>query len=219
VMKIGVLGTGMVGTTLASKLVELGHEVTMGAREAGNPAALDWAGQAGERGHQSSFKGAAYFGELIVNATAGHASEQALESAGDDNLAGKVLIDVANPIAIGSGTPPELAFCNTESLGERIQAAHPDAKVVKALNTINASVMADPGSLPEPTSVFICGNDPDAKQTTAELLASIGWEEGEIVDLGSIEASRGTEMYLALWLRAMGAIGNPFFNVRLVRGE
>ena len=218
-MKIGVLGTGMVGTTLASKLVELGHEVTMGAREAGNAAALDWAGQAGERGHQSSFKGAAYFGELIVNATAGHASEQALESAEAENLAGKVLIDVANPIAVGSGTPPELAICNTESLGERIQAAHPDAKVVKALNTINASIMVDPGRLPEPTSVFVCGNDADAKETTRELLASFGWEEDGIVDLGPIEAARGTEMYLALWLRTIGVVGNPFFNVRLVRGE
>lgn len=218
-MKIGVLGTGMVGTTLASKLVELGHEVTMGSREAGNPAALDWAGQAGERGHQSSFKGAAYFGELIVNATAGHASEQALERAGEENLAGKVLIDVANPIATGTGPPPELAFCNTESLAERIQAAHPDARVVKTLNTVNASVMADPGSLPEPTSVFVCGNDAAAKQTTRELLEAFGWEAEQIVDLGPIEAARGTEMYLALWLRMMGTVGNPFFNVRLVRGE
>ena len=218
-MKIGVLGTGMVGTTLASKLVELGHEVTMGAREAGNAAALDWAGQAGEQGHQSSFKGAAYFGELIINATAGHASEQALERAGADNFSGKVLIDVANPIAVGSGTPPELAFCNTESLGERIQRAYPEARVVKALNTVNATLMVDPGSLPEPTSIFICGNDPDAKQTTRELLEGFGWDADGIVDLGLIEAARGTEMYLAFWLRAMGAIGNPFFNVRLVRGE
>ena len=217
-MKIGVLGTGMVGTTLATKLVELGHEVTMGAREAGNAAALDWAGHAGEQGHQSSFKGAAYFGELIVNATAGHASEQALERAGTDNLSGKVLIDVANPIAVGSGTPPELAFCNTESLGERIQRAYPEARVVKALNTVNATLMVDPGLLPEPTSIFICGNDPDAKQTTRELLEAFGWEADGIVDLGLIEAARGAEMYLAFWLRAMGAVGNPFFNVRLVRG-
>ena len=218
-MRIGVLGTGMVGNALATKLVELGHEVTMGARKSGNERALHWAGTAGERGSQSNFRGAAMFGEVIVNATSGDASIAALESAGEEVLAGKVLIDVANPIAQGSGSPPALEICNTESLGELIQARFPEARVVKALNTVNATVMSDPARLTEPTSVFVCGNDEEAKSTVRELLESFGWESDQIVDLGSIESARGTEMYLALWLRLMGTVGNPMFNVRLVRGE
>ncbi len=218
-MRIGVLGTGMVGNSLATKLVELGHEVTMGGREAGNERALHWAGTAGERGSQSSFHGAAQFGELIVNATAGDASIAALESAGEENLEGKILIDVANPIARGSGSPPALELCNTESLGELIQARFPQARVVKTLNTVNATVMCDPGRLAEPTTVFVCGNDEEAKGTVRELLEGFGWEADQIADLGSIESARGTEMYLALWLRLMGAVGNPMFNVRLVRGD
>lgn len=209
----------MVGTSIATKLVELGHEVTMGARSSGNESALAWAGVAGASGSQSSFRGAAEFGELIVNATAGSASLAALEAAGEEHLAGKIVIDVANPIAEGSGSPPALELCNTESLGELIQARFGDAKVVKALNTVNAGVMADPGRLGEPTSIFVCGNDDEAKETVAALLADFGWEPEQVIDLGSIEASRGTEMYLAIWLRLMNAVGNPFFNVRLVRGE
>lgn len=218
-MKIGVLGTGMVGNALATKLVGLGHEVTMGARQSGNERALHWAERAGEAGSQSSFAGAADFGELIVNATSGMASISALEAGGEEALAGKVLIDVANPIASGSGSPPQLGFCNDDSLGERIQARFPGTRVVKALNTVNASVMTDPGQLGEPTSVFVCGEDAEAKETVAGLLADFGWQRDQIVDLGGIEAARGTEMYLALWLRAMFAVGNPMFNVRLVRGE
>lgn len=216
-MRIGLLGTGMVGNALGSKLVELGHEVRMGARESGNERALHWAGQAGERASQGSFAAAARFGELVINATAGSASIAALEAAGDDVLAGKVLIDVANPID-PSTSPPSLEICNTDSLGERIQARFPDARVVKALNTVNAAVMTDPGSLGEPTTVFVCGNDGDAKATVRDLLEELGWEPDQVVDLGGIDAARGTEMYLAFWLRTMFAVGNPMFNVRLVRG-
>jgi 8-hydroxy-5-deazaflavin:NADPH oxidoreductase len=218
-MRIGVLGTGMVGHALATKLVELGHEVTMGARQADNEAAVGWAGEAGDAGHASSFDGAARFGELLINATAGTASLEALEQAGADQLDGKVLIDVANPLDPSRGSPPPLAFCNDESLGERIQAGFPGARVVKALNTVNAAVMVDPGRLPEPTTIFLCGNDAEAKETVADLLGELGWESGQILDLGPIEAARGTEMYLALWLRTMAKVGNPFFNVRVVRGE
>ena len=213
-----MLGTGMVGTTLGTKLVELGHEVTMGAREAGSESALAWAGKAGAQGHQSSFRGAADFGELLINATSGASSIEALEQAGEQ-LDGKVMIDISNPIAEDSDSPAELAFCNTESLGERIQAAFPGARVVKALNTMNANLMVDPASLPEPTSVFISGNDPEAKQTVSELLGELGWEPPQIIDLGLIDSARGTEMYHALWQGLMSATGNPFFNVRLVRAE
>ncbi len=216
-MRIGVLGTGGVGRTLAGKLVELGHEVTMGSRSAGNEAAVEWAATAGESAHERTFEGAARFGELIVNATAGIASVDALGMAGADNLAGKVIVDVSNPLRPDSGMPPELAFCNTDSVAERIQAAFPEARVVKTLNTVNAGVMIDPGSIPGSHNVFISGEDDAAKETVRELLRGFGWPDGDIVDLGGVETARGPEMYLALWLRLMLAGGSAQFNVAVVR--
>ena len=213
-----MLGTGMVGQTLAGKLVELGHEVKMGSRQAGNEKAVEWAGSAGEGASEGSFEDAAAFGELVVNATSGAASLEALEAAGGENLAGKVLIDVANPLDFGQGTPPTLSVCNDESLGERIQRAFPDARVVKALNTINASVMVAPVELGESTNVFICGDDEGAKAQVIELLETFGWLSGDIVDLGDISAARGPEMYLPLWLRMMGVLDTAQFNIRIVRG-
>jgi 8-hydroxy-5-deazaflavin:NADPH oxidoreductase len=218
-MRIGVLGTGMVGRAIAGKLVELGHEVTMGSRQAGNEKAVEWASEAGERAREGSFAEAAEFGEMVVNATAGSASLEALEAAGAENLAGKVLIDVANALDFSQGMPPTLTVCNDDSLAERIQRAFPEARVVKALNTVNASVMVTPGGLGESTNLFVCGNDEDAKAQVAELLQSFGWGEGQVVDLGDITSARGTEMYLPLWLRMMGALGTPQFNIGVVRGD
>ena len=216
-MKIAVLGTGGVGQTIATKLVELGHEVTMGSRSAGNEAAAAWAEAAGAGAGHGGFAEAAAAGEIVFNCTAGTASLEALEAAGADNLAGKVLVDVANPLDFSKGMPPTLSVCNDESLGEQIQAAHPQAKVVKALNTVNAAVMVDPGSLPEPTTIFIAGNDEGAKQEVGALLRAFGWPQESILDLGEIGAARGMEMYLPLWLRMMGALDTPAFNVRVVR--
>jgi predicted dinucleotide-binding enzyme len=158
------------------------------------------------------------FGELLINATSGSVSVQALEAAGAENLAGKVLVDVANPLDFSGGMPPTLSVCNDDSLGERIQASFPDAKVVKALNTMNASVMVEPDSLGESTNVFVCGNDSGAKARVIELLETFGWLSGDIIDLGDITAARGTEMYLPIWLRMMGALGTPQFNIRAVKG-
>jgi predicted dinucleotide-binding enzyme len=216
-MKVGVLGTGGVGQTLAGRLVELGHEVTMGSRASGNETAVEWAAGAGDAAHEGTFEDAARFGELVVNATAGVASVEALKMAGAENLAGKVVVDVSNPLKPDSGMPPTLEPCNTESLGERIQAAFPEARVVKALNTVNAGVMVDPGSVPGSHDVFMCGDDEDAKATVRELLVGFGWPEDDIVDLGGIESARGPEMYLALWLRLMLAGGSAQFNVKVVR--
>lgn len=216
-MKIGVLGTGMVGKALAGKLVELGHEVTMGSRSAGNEAAVEWAGGAGESAHEGTFEDAARFGELIVNATAGVASVDALRAAGAENLAGKVVVDVSNPINPDSGMPPSLEFCNTESLAERIQAAFPDALVVKTLNTVNAGVMVDPASVPGSHNVFLSGEDDGAKARVRELLQGFGWPDADIVDLGGVETARGAEMYLSLWLRLMLAGGSAQFNIAVVR--
>jgi predicted dinucleotide-binding enzyme len=208
----------MVGRTLGSKLAELGHEVRMGSREAGNDAAVEWAQAAGEGASEGRFADAAEFGEIVVNATAGGASLEALRSAGAEHLSGKVLIDVANPLDFSGGMPPTLSVCNDDSLGEQIQQAFPEARVVKALNTVNASVMVEPGALEEATNVFVCGNDSGAKAQVIELLETFGWLSGDIVDLGDISAARGTEMYLPLWLRIMGALETPQFNIRIVRG-
>jgi predicted dinucleotide-binding enzyme len=216
-MRIGVLGTGMVGQTIASKLVGLGHEVRMGSRTAGNEKAAEWVEAAGGNASQGTFAEAAEFGELLFNCTAGGASLEALEQAGEAALAGKVLVDVANTLDFSQGRPPTLMVCNTDSLGEQIQRRFPQTRVVKALNTVNCQVMVDPGLVSGDHDVFLCGEDEAAKREVVSLLESFGWKAGQIVDLGGIGASRGTEMYLALWVRLIGTVGTPHFNVKVVR--
>ncbi len=218
-MKIGVLGTGMVGGAIAGKLVALGHEVMMGSREAGNEKARAWMDDAGAGASEGSFTDAAAFGELVVNCTAGAHSLEALEQAGRANLAGKVLIDVANPLDSSGGMPPTLTVANTDSLGERIQRALPETKVVKALNTMNCEVMVDPTKVPGDHDVFLCGEDAEAKRQVTELLQSLGWRADHILDLGGISSARGTEMYVALWLRLWGTLGTGHFNIGVVRAE
>lgn len=216
-MKIGVLGTGMVGQAIATKLVELGHEVTMGSRRAGNETAVAWANDAGEAAAEGSFAEAAGHGELVVNCTSGVASLEALEAAGKENLSGKTLIDIANPLDASQGFPPTLAFCNEESLGERIQAAFPDARVVKTLNTMNCQVMVEPTRVPGEHAVFMSGDDDGAKREVGDLLGSFGWPVGRIIDLGGIETARGTEMYLPLWLRLYSRLETGDFNIGVLR--
>jgi predicted dinucleotide-binding enzyme len=214
-VRIGVLGTGVVGQTLATKLVELGHQVTMGARAAGSENAVAWTQAAGGGAAEGSFADAAAHGELVFNCTAGTASLDALRAAGEEELRGKVLVDVANPLDFSKGMPPTLSVCNADSLGEQIQRAFPDARVVKALNTVSAAVMVDPI---EGTALFVCGDDTAAKEQVVGLLGEFGWPSDSILDLGGIEAARGAEMYLPLWLRMMGALGSPSFNIAIVRG-
>lgn len=214
-MRIGVLGTGMVGRSIGSKLVELGHDVRMGARDAANEKAAEWVSSAGERASQGTFADAASFGELVFNCTAGTASLDALALAGADALAGKVLVDVANALDFSRGVPPSLTVCNTDSLGEQIQRAYPEARVVKALNTVNCQVMVDPSLVPGEHDVFVCGDDESAKGDVASLLESFGWSRDRIVDLGGIAASRGTEAYLLFWLALMGAVGTPSLNIHI----
>ena len=216
-MKIGILGTGMVGKTIASKLVELGHEVSMGSRAAGNENAVAWATEAGEGASEGAFADAAEFGEIVFNCTAGVASLDALKAAGDTNLAGKLLIDVANPLDFSHGMPPSLSVCNTDSLAERIQRAFPATRVVKALNTVNCDVMVEPARVPGEHIVFVCGNDAEAKEKAVRLLSEFGWRVERVLDLGDITAARSTEMYLPLWLNLMGQLGTLHFNIELAR--
>ena len=213
-MRFGVLGTGTVGQTLATKLAELGHEVTMGSRAAGNEKAVEWARKAG--GSEGSFADAAAAGEVVVNATAGSASVEALKAAGAENLEGKVLIDVANALDFSQGVPPTLTVANDDSLAEQIQREFPDARVVKSLNTVNADVMVQPKIVAGSHNIFMAGNDGGAKGQVAELLQSFGWEGEDILDLGDITAARGMEMYLPLWLRLYGATGTPRLNIKVL---
>lgn len=206
----------MVGQTLAGKLVSLGHEVTMGSRQPGNEKAVAWAAEAGDSARDGTFADAARFGEVVINATAGAASLDALAAAGAENLNGKVLIDVCNPLDFSRGQPPTLTVCNDDSVGEQIQRAYPDAKVVKTLNTVNAGLMIAPGSISQSHTVFVCGNDEDAKATVRELLESFGWPTDDILDLGDISGARGTEMYLPLWLKLASATGSWMVNVKVV---
>jgi 8-hydroxy-5-deazaflavin:NADPH oxidoreductase len=216
-MKIGVLGTGVVGTTHATRLVGLGHEVMMGSRTSDNPEAVSWAAATGGRAAHGTFAEAAAFGALLINATLGVASEAALRAAGAEHMRGKVLIDISNPLDFSHGMPPSLSVCNTDSMGERLQGAFPDVRVVKALNTMNCAVQVDPQKVPGAHVVFLCGNDPSAKSETVGLLHSYGWTDDAILDLGDISAARGVEMILPLWVRLMGVLGHADFNFGVVR--
>ncbi|MGB9376202.1 MAG: NAD(P)-binding domain-containing protein [Mycobacteriales bacterium] len=226
-MKIGILGTGTVGRALAAASSDLGHDVQMGTRDIEATLARPepegyGASRLGPWLEQQpkirlvTFAEAARHAELVVNATNGAASLDALNLCGAENLAGKVILDVANPLDFSAGMPPTLLVKDTDSLAEQIQRAFPDARVVKSLNTMNAGVMVAPGALAGADhSVFLSGDDADAKSTVANLLREFGWVD--IVDLGEITTARGVEMVLPLWLRLMGVVGAPSFNFKIVR--
>lgn len=216
-MKVGVLGTGRVGKAIGTKLAGLGHDVMMGSRSADNADATAWATEQFGTASHGTFADAAAFGELLVNATAGGASLAVLESAGAENLAGKVLIDIGNPLDFSKGMPPSLTVSNTDSLAEQIQRAFPEAKVVKAFNTMTAQVMVEPSTVPGSHNVFVCGNSDYARAATVELLRSFGWPAEDILELGDLSAARGLEMVLPLWVRLMSVQGTPLFNFKVVR--
>lgn len=217
-MRIGILGTGVVGRTLGTKLVAQGHEVRLGSRTAGNEKAVAWAAEAGAGASEGTFADAAAFGEVVLNCTAGVASLAALEAAGRGNLAGKVLVDVANPLDFSQGMPPTLAVCNTDSLAERIQRAFPEARVVKTLNTVTAALMVDPGVVPGEHEIFLSGDDLAAKGQVAGWLTEwFGWKPERIIDLGDLSSARATEMLLPLWLRLFRAFGTPLLNFHVQR--
>ncbi len=225
-MIYAVLGTGAVGRAMAARLTELGYDVTIGTRDTsstlgrtetdgmGNVPYSAWAAEhPGIR--LASFADAARAAEVVINATNGSASLEALALAGAENLAGKVLIDIANPLDFSQGMPPTLFVKDTDSLAEEIQRAIPDARVVKTLNTLTARLMVHPGDLPEGSSIFVSGDDADAKAAVTRLLAEFG--HTDVIDLGDLSTARGTEMMLPVWLRLWGALGTPMFNFSIVR--
>jgi len=225
-MDVAVLGTGTVGRTIAGRLHELDHAVVVGTRDPRatlartDPDAMGTAPFAAWHADHpgvslATHADAAAGAELVVNATPGSATLEVLALAGAENLAGKPLVDISNPLDFSNGFPPSLFVKDTDSLGEQVQREFPDARVVKALNTMTADVMVRPQDLGASSTVFVSGDDAAAKATVTELLASFGHDD--VVDLGGIETARGPEMYLPIWLRLMGALGTAQFNIKVVR--
>ncbi len=229
-MKIGILGTGTVGQTLASRLAELGHDVVIGTRNVeeklasdskdmyGNPPFKEWHKEHGNI-RLVKFNEAAEFGEVIINATKGGSSIDVLKQAGENALNNKVLVDIGNPLDASKGMPPSLLpeLSNTSSLGEQIQSSFPQARVVKTLNTMWAGIMVNPQMINNGDHTnFICGNDQEAKQTVKKLLTGMGWKDENILDLGDITSSRGVESFLPTWLRIMNSKQSAAFNLRIV---
>lgn len=229
-MKISILGTGDVGQTLAKKFIETGHEVMIGTRDVdetltrksirlGNPPFNEWY-ESNKEVQLGTFQESATFGEIVINATNGANSLNALDLAGEETLAGKILIDLSNPLDFSKGMPPSLleGLNNTNSLGEEIQKEFPQSKVVKTFNTMWCGLMVNPGMLDGGNHInYISGNDNNAKARVKDLLKEIGWKEENLIDLGDISAARATESVLPIWVRLMGVIGNGAFNFRIVK--
>jgi 8-hydroxy-5-deazaflavin:NADPH oxidoreductase len=201
-MRVAVLGTGTVGRTIAGKLTDVGHDVRVGSRTAGDD--------------KVTFADAAAHGEVIFSCTNGAASVEAVSACGEENMAGKLVIDVSNPLDF-SGGGPALFTDTTDSVAERIQRACPSARVVKSLNTVTAAVMVDPARVPGDHVIFVAGDDAAAKDQTRALLGELGWPAERVVDLGDITAARAAEGYVMLWVRMMQALGTPMFNVSIAR--
>lgn len=220
-MRIAILGTGTVGQTIGTKLVQIGHEVYIGSREAANPKAIAWANK--ENLHKDStqkralfgtFANAAAFGEVVFNCTLGSASLDALHMAGGENLRGKILIDTSNPLDYSTDSWA-LTIANNDSLGEQIQRAFPDAFVVKTLNTINCDVMVNPNKLSGPSDIFLSGDSANAKARVAAYMRDwFGWRS--IIDLGDITTARAVEMYIPMWRALRKYIKSYDFNIKVV---
>ena len=215
-MRIGIIGSGGVGRTIADGALRAGHRVRLGARVPEKPELRDWLETAGGDASVSEIEGAAEFGRLLVNATTGDGSLDALRSAGEENLSGKILLDIANA---GNSTEHgfELTYVNDDSLAERIQAEFPELRVVKALNTMHREVMATPDELPGDHAAFICGNDERAKSQVRELLGDLRWHDENVIDLGDLTASRALEMFVPLWVRLYSALDGELFNIAVVK--
>ncbi len=226
-MKIGILGTGMVGRSHAGKLAGLGHDVMIGTRVVattlavskpdamGNPPFSVW-----HKDHPGVRLGAlaeaAAHGEIVFIAINGEAAVEAIKKLGLD-LGAKILIDITNPLDFSKGMPPSLFVSNTDSLGEQIQRTLPKARLVKTLNTVNAFLQVDPRQLADGDhDIFVSGNDVPAKAEVIRILRDwYGWKN--IIDLGDITTARGAEMLLPIWVRLWTTLQTPLFNFKIVK--
>jgi predicted dinucleotide-binding enzyme len=213
-MKIGILGTGRVGSTIAGRLAELGHDVIIGSRDPSSKQ--DLAAKLGGKTKVGTLLEAAKHGEIFFNAVPGRVTLETLNAIGEANLSGRVLVDVANVMDFSHGSPPSLLVANTDSLAEEIQRTFPKTRVVKTLNTLGFTLMTHPENLSKGDhAIFLCGNDAFAKTQVTEILASFGWKQ--IYDLGDIRSARGMEMYLVFRSEVLAAIGNASFNISIVQ--
>lgn len=229
-MNIAVIGTGMVGRGLSARLAGLGHEVVIGTRNVddtlartqpdtmGTPPYSDWQ-QDNPAVRLLTLPEAGAHADVVINAVNGQHVMAALDGVGAAALADKVLLDLALPLDLSNGFPPTLTISNTDSLGEQIQRAYPDTRVVKSLNSVYYQVMIDPTRVPGPHSIFVAGNDTDAKHTVEGLLAQFGWPSESIIDLGDITGARGVEMYARLFFTLYNAFGTFDFNINVTRAN
>jgi len=222
-MNVGVLGSGSVGQALAGKLAELGHDVVLGTRDPANvnekkgyaPSLGEWLATVRGAARLGTFAEAAAHGELIVNALNGLVAVETLSPLAA-SLAGKVMIDITNPLDFSRGMPPSVLTYDGASLAEALQRALPETRVVKSLNTLTAALMVNPRLLADGDhTVFVAGDDAAAKAEVTALLGSFGWDD--ILDLGGLSAARGLELWLPLWLQLFGVLGRPAFNLKIVR--
>lgn len=217
-MKIGILGTGQVGNLIGSRLIENGHQVMIGGREANNERGLAFLKNNSENASYGTFEEASFFGEIIFNATNGRFALDALKLCNTD-FEGKIIIDVANPLDF-STKPPTLIpeFANTNSIGESIQNLFPKAKVIKTLNTLGMALAVNPKQLNDGDhSVFVAGNDENAKIKTKTLLTEFGWNVENLNDIGDITASRAMESYLILMIRLSMSLNIPMLNIKVIK--
>ncbi len=215
--KVGVLGTGMVGNAIGSRLIELGYEVRMGSRSDANEKAIAWASKHGKAASQGTFTSASEFGEMIFNCLKGEIAPEVLKSIPQELLASKTIVDISNPLDFSGGMPPTLIsrYANTYSLAEELQRLLPQSHIVKTLNMVNCLVMIDASKSGGDATMFMCGNSSDAKNTVRGILEQFGWKD--ILDLGDITAARGIEMLLPVWLSIWQSTGNGYFAFKIVR--
>jgi predicted dinucleotide-binding enzyme len=214
--RVGVLGSGEVGQRLAAGFSSRGHEVMIGSRDPGKPELGEWLAADGAGVKAGTFEQAAAHGALLVLGVLGNAAEEAIAGAGAENFSGKVVIDATNPLDFSGGFPPKLSVMGEDSLGERVQRALPDAKVVKAFNTIGNAYFVDPEFTEGKPTMLIAGNDEGAKSTVSDVLADFGWPEA--VDIGGIEGSRELEAICIAWVKIGGARGSWDHGFKLLVG-
>ena len=215
--KIAVFGTGVVGNTIGKKLIQLGYQVMMGSRVANNEKAMDWVKAMGKNASAATFADAASFGEIIFNCTKGEVELEIFKEAGVEKFTNKIVVDISNPLDFSKGMPPSLIpeYTNTNSLAEEIQKLLPDAAVVKTLNMVNFEIMVEPGKSGGDPTMFMSGNNNEAKEKVKVFLEQFGWKD--ILDLGDITTARGSEMLLPIWLRIYMATGNGYFAFKIIR--
>jgi hypothetical protein len=214
--RVGVLGTGEVGRRLAAGFVSRGHVVMIGSRDPDKPGLDDWVSGDGAGVEVGTFAEAAGQGELLVLAVLGNAAEEAIAAAGPANFAGKVVIDATNPLDFSGGFPPKLSITGDDSLGERVQNALPDAKVVKAFNIIGSPYFVDPSFREGQPTMLIAGDDEAAKRTVGDMLADFGWRD--VIDIGGIEGARELEAICIAWVKIGGARGAWDHGFKLLVG-